>query len=142
MTRNADPEREILRRVAPFAAPALAIAFIGGAAAGGWDSGWSAALGIAVVFANAAVNALSLSRAARISLQALYAVALGGFVIRMAAIVGLLFLLDRFAFFSPLAFLLAVVPATALLLGYEMRLLAGGLGAELQVAPPAERASP
>lgn len=139
MTRNTEPEREILRRVAPFAAPALAVAFIGGAVAGGLDSGWSAALGIAVVFANAAVNALSLARAARISLQALYTVALSGFVIRMAAIVGLLFLLDRFDFFSPLAFLLAVVPATALLLAYEMRLLAGGLGAELQIAPPGSR---
>jgi hypothetical protein len=40
----------------------------------------------------------------------------------------LLLALDRVSFFSPLAFLLAAVPATAVLLTYEMKLLAGGIG--------------
>jgi hypothetical protein len=46
-----------------------------------------------------------------------------------------MFGLDQMAWFSPLAFGLAVVPATLLLLGYEMKLLAGGLGAELEIPP-------
>ena len=50
-----------------------------------------------------------------------------------------MFGLSRLAWFSPLAFGLAVVPATLLLLGYEMKLLAGGLGTELQI-PPTEAA--
>ena len=67
--------------------------------------------------------------------MALHATVLGGFVIRMAVIVAIMFGLDQLAWFSPLAFGLAVVPATLLLLGYEMKLLAGGLGAELEVPP-------
>ncbi|HJP66222.1 MAG TPA: hypothetical protein VKA30_07960 [Actinomycetota bacterium] len=133
MSTNADPELAIIRRLAPFGLPALALALLVGAAAGGWNVGWSALLGVAVVWANSAVSALSVARAARISLTALYAVALGGFVVRMAVIVAIMAGLNRLAFFSPLAFGLAVVPATLLMLVFEMKLLAGGLGAELHV---------
>jgi hypothetical protein len=109
---------------------------MGGAVTAGWDAGWSAGLGVAIVFVNVAVSGYFITRAARISLQALYPAALGGFLVRMAAIVGLLFLLNRFEFFSPLAFALAVVPATILMLAYEIRLVARGLGSELQIPPP------
>src|SRR5438093_4261074 len=91
---------------------------------------------MAVVTLNFAVNGLSLARAARVSLQALMAVALLGFVVRLGAILAFMFLLNRFTWFSPLAFGVAVVPATLLLLGAEMKLLAGGLGRELQIPPP------
>jgi hypothetical protein len=110
------------------------MALLGGAGAAGWGVGWSAALGVAVVVANFVVAGLSLARAARISLAAIAAVALGGFVVRMAAIVAVMFVLDRFSsWFSPVAFGLAVVPATILLLGFEVRLLATGVGRDLTV---------
>jgi hypothetical protein len=48
-------------------------------------------------------------------------------------IVAIMFALNGLDWFSPLAFGLAVVPATILLLAYEMRLIAGGLGQELQI---------
>jgi hypothetical protein len=137
MTRNAEPEKEMVRRLAPLGVPAAVLAFAIGGLAAGWDVGWSAAIGIAIVFVNFVVNGLSLARAARISLVALHAVAMVGFVVRMGAILALMFLLNGFAFFSPLAFGLAVVPATLLLLAFEMKLLAGGLGTELQIPPPA-----
>jgi len=127
----------MVRRIAPFGIPAAAVALAAGWAAGGSGVAWSAAIGILVVTANLVANSLSLARAARISLQALMAVALLGFVVRLGAILAFMFLLNRFAWFSPLAFGLAVVPATVLLLGYEMKLLAGGLGTELQIPPPA-----
>ena len=134
MAQTAEPERELVRRVAPFAAPAVVMALLGGAGAAGWGVGWSAALGVAVVVANFVVAGLSLARAARISLAAIAAVALGGFVVRMAAIVAVMFVLDRFSsWFSPVAFGLAVVPATILLLGFEVRLLATGVGRDLTV---------
>jgi hypothetical protein len=129
--RSPEPERELVRRTLPFALPALVLALIGGAVAGGWNVGWSAAIGIAVVFANFTVHGLSLARAARVSLTALAAVAALGFVVRMGAIVALIVLLRRFGFFSTLAFGLAVVPGTILLLTFELKLLASGIGREL-----------
>jgi cytochrome c biogenesis factor len=74
------------------------------------------------------------ARAARISLAALSVVAAGGFVVRLGVIVAIMFWLNEFAFFSPLAFGLAVVPATIALLGFEMRLIASGVGTQLQVS--------
>jgi hypothetical protein len=137
MARTAEPERELVRRAAPYGFPAALLAlFIGGLAAG-WDVGWSAAVGVAVVGANFAASGLSLSWAAGISLTAVAAVVMGGFVLRMAVIVAILFVLDRLTdWFVPLAFGLAVVPATILLLIYEMKLLGRGVGSELVI--PAE----
>ena len=130
---SAEPELEMVRRGVWFGPPAFVLALAIGAATGGWAIGWSAAIGIAVVFANFVVHGVTLARAAGRSLTALAAVAMGGFVVRMGAIVAIMFALNRLSFFSPLAFGLAVVPATVLLLVFEMRLLAGGLGSELRL---------
>lgn len=144
MGRAAEPERELVRRALPFAVPASLLALVAGGVARGWGVGWSAAIGILVVGANAVVNAWALTRAARISLTAYAAAAMGGFVIRLGVIVAIMFGLNRLAWFSPLAFGLAVVPATVLLLAYEMKLLAGGLGQELYAtrAPPSGKGVP
>jgi ATP synthase protein I len=128
----------MVRRVAPFGLPAILLAFIVGSLAAGWDVGWSAAIGVTIVVVNFVVNGLSLARAARISLTALAAVAMGGFVVRLGVIMAIMFLLNRFSWFSPLAFGLTVVPATILLLGFEMKLMAGGLGREL-ILPAGEK---
>lgn len=137
-----EPERELIRRALPFGPPAVVLALLAGAALGGWDAGASGAIGAAIVFVNFAVHGWSLSRAARISLTALYAVGLGGFVVRLAAIAGIMLVLDRLAFFSPLAFGLAVVPATVGLLLFELRQLHGRMQVELwdfQAQEPAGR---
>jgi hypothetical protein len=126
-----EPERELVRRALPFAPPALLLAFALGAAIAGWGAGWSAALGIAIVAANAVASAVSVSWAASISLTALFGVGLGGFVVRMAAILGMMLLLSRFGWFSPVAFGAAVIPATIVLLVFEMKQLSGRLQADL-----------
>jgi ATP synthase protein I len=131
-----DPERRLVRRAIPFAPVAFVVALVAGAAAAGWSTGWSAAIGVALVAVNAIVAAELLARAARISLTAYAAAVMGGFVVRLGAILAVMFALNRLAWFSPLAFGLAVVPATILLLGYEAKLLAGGMGSELQLPPP------
>lgn len=128
MRTTTDPEREVVRKATPFAIPAFALALVAGSAIGGWDAGWSAAIGVAIVFANFVVHALSLARAAKVSLTVLYAVGLGGFVVRLAVIVAVMAGLNQLAFFSPIAFAAAVVPTTLLLLAYEMKLLAGPIG--------------
>jgi hypothetical protein len=84
-----------------------------------------------------------MARAARISVTAIAAVGMGGFIVRLAAIVSLMFVLDRFAsWFSPLAFGLAVIPATILLLAYELRLFAAGVGRDLIIQAANDQASP
>lgn len=133
-----EPEREMIRRAVPFGPPAVLVALLAGTILGGWDAGISAALGVVVVLANFIAHGWSLARAARISLTVLYAVGLGGFVVRLAAIVGIMFLLDQLAFFSPLAFVLAVIPATALLLVFEIRQLRGRMQIELWNFSPTE----
>jgi hypothetical protein len=140
MTRSAEPEREIVRRVLPFGPPGIGLALLIGAATAGWNAGWSAAIGAGVVYANALVHGLSLVWAAQVSPITLYAVGLGGFFVRMGVILALLFGLDRAEFFSPMAFLSAAVPATIALLLFEMRLLASGLAQEL-VIPDREEAA-
>lgn len=114
------------------AAPA---AFGAGFAAGDLDGGLSAALGVAVVVANFAAQGLSLAWASRVSLVVVQVVALGGFVVRMGVIFGILLILDRTAFFSPLIFGLAAVASVLSLLGYEVRLVKRGLGGGLEIPP-------
>jgi hypothetical protein len=133
MTRNAEPERALVRKVVPFGPPAALAALLIGGLAVDWGAGWSAAIGIAVVVANVVANAWLLSWAAGISLTAYSAAVMGGFVVRLAVIVLIMFGLNRLGWFSPLAFGLAVVPATILLLGFEMKLVAGGVGQQLLI---------
>src|SRR5437899_2342945 len=130
-----DPERELVRRAAPYVPLAIVLALLLGWLLAGWSVGWSSAIGVFLVAANAAVNAELLARSARISLVAYAAAVMGGFIVRLGAIVAAMFGLNQLDWFSPLAFGLAVIPATALLLGYEMKLLAGGLGTELRIPP-------
>lgn len=130
-----EPERELVRRVLPFAGPTVALAFVIGALVGGRDVAWSAALGIMVVAANFAANGLSLAWAARISPNVLFGVAMGGFAVRLGAVLVVMLLLDRLAFFSPTAFIAALVPATVALLVLEIRLLSGRFTADLWTFP-------
>jgi hypothetical protein len=124
------PERELVRRVLPFAFPALAIAYVVGALFSG-GAARSATIGVAVVVVNFVAHALSVAWAAGISPVALVAVGLGGFAVRLAAIFVAIVLLDRLAWFSPVAFAAAVVPATIALLAFEARILSGRLQADL-----------
>jgi hypothetical protein len=126
-----EPERELVRRALPFAVPAFAVAFAIGGLMGGRDVAWSAALGILVVAANFAASGLSLAWAARISPNVLFGVAMGGFAVRLGAVLLVMIVLDRLAFFSPTAFIAALVPATIALLVLEIRLLSGRFTADL-----------
>ena len=135
MTKTREPERELVRRLLPFAVPALAIAAGAGAAIGGAGAAWSATIAIIVVVLNFVAHAGSMAWAARISPMILMAVGLGGYVVRLAAFTVALLLLDRLTWFSPLAFVAAFVPATIALLVVEMRLLAGRMQADLWYFP-------
>jgi ATP synthase protein I len=126
-----EPERELVRRAVPFVPVALLVAYSLGALADGSGAGWSAALGVAVVTANFVASALSIAWAAGISPTLVFAVALGGFFMRMVVIVIVLVGLNTLSWFSPAAFALSVVPATIVLLVFEARVLSGRMQAEL-----------
>lgn len=125
-----EPERELVRRALPFALPAVAIAYGAGSLASG-DAARSAAIGVVVVLANFVAHGLSLAWAARISPTALVGVGLGGFAVRLGAILLAMVLLNRLSWFSPVAFAAAVVPATVALLAFEAKMISGRLQADL-----------
>ena len=129
----------MVRRMAPFGPPAAALALAVGLLLGGWNAAWSAALGVVVVALNFVAHGLSLAWAAGVSITALGATAVTGFVVRLGVIFALLVWLDGFGWFSPLAFGLAVVPATVVLLAFEMRLLARTPGTALALEPARRR---
>jgi ATP synthase protein I len=133
-----EPERRVLRAVDPWGIPALAVAFVVASIFGGTGAAWSAAIAVIVVFANLNAYGVSLAWAARISPTVVFAVAMGGYVVRLALVATLLVLLDRFAFFSALSFCLALVPCTVFVLVFELRLLSGRLTSELWTLPPTQ----
>ena len=135
MARTAEPEREIVRRLAPLGGPTALLALGIGTLVGGWRVGWSAAIGIAVVSLNLVAQGLSVAWAAPRSANLLAATVMGGFAVRLGTIGAVLFWLTHYGWFSALVFAVTVVPATAVLLAYEMRLVARGLGGTLVLTP-------
>jgi hypothetical protein len=134
MADSADrPERELVRRALGPSVLACIVGLGAGWLLGGPGGGASAAIGVALVTANFAAHGLSLAWASTVSIAAVQAVALGGFFVRLALLVGVMFELNRLSWFSPLAFGLVVVPTTLLLLAYETRLVLHGMGGVLQI---------
>ena len=126
-----EPERALIRRVSPFAVPAAVVAYACGALIAGPAAGWSAVIAIAIVFLNFVVNALSIAWAATISVTLVSVVALGGYVMRLIVFTLALVLLNQLAWFSPVAFALALVPSVIALLVFEASLLSGRMQADL-----------
>ena len=139
MTKTGEPEHELVRRLLPYSLPAVALAAVAGALLGGAGAAWSAGIGVAAVTANFLGYAYSVAWAARIAPTVLMVVGLGGFVVRLVTLTVALLLLDRLAWFSPVAFAAAFVPTTIVLLVMEMRLLVGRMQADLWYFP--ERSS-
>ena len=136
------PESELIRRIAPFALPVAAVAFAIGTLVSGTDAGWSAAIAVAVVTLNFVAHGWSLALAAQISPMILYAVGLGGFVVRLGVIVAVIVLLQQTDWFSIAAFIAALVPCTVALLVVEMKMLAGRMQADLWTVPSGQPGAP
>jgi ATP synthase protein I len=125
-----EPERELISRAFPYAVPAAIVAGILGLV-GGPGTALSAVIGILLVAGNFLAHGLSLAWAARISPTVLFAVGLGGFVVRLAVVLAAMFALNALPWFSPVAFAASVIPCTVALLVFEMRQLSGSLQADL-----------
>ena len=133
------PERELIRRISPFALPVAIAAFALGTLLDGTDAGWSAAIAIAVVYLNFVAHGSSLALAATISPTVLFAVGLGGFLVRLGVIVAVIALLQQTEWFSIVAFIVALIPSTVALLVVEMKLLSGRMQADLWTDPSSHR---
>ena len=116
-----EPERELARKVLRYVPLTLAVAFSLGMLVGGAGAGLSAAIGVA----------LSIAWAAGVSPAVVFAVAMGGFFLRMTVIVIVLVGLNTLSWFSPTSFALSVVPVTIVLLAYEARTLSGRMQVDL-----------
>jgi hypothetical protein len=117
------------------------VALLLGVAVDGWPTGWSAAIGVCLVAANSTVAGLAQAWAAGKGLMVLAVVTMVGFALRLGVIAAALALLSDVSWFSVPAFAVAVVPATILLLGFEMRLLARGVGRELIIPADGKEAA-
>jgi hypothetical protein len=126
-----EPERELVRRVLPFVPAAILVAFAMGWVFGGSGAAWSATIAIAIVAGTFVAFALSIAWAAKVSPTMLAIVALGGYLVRLIIFTMVLVGLNTLGWFSPLAFMLALMPATIALLVYEAKLLSGRLQADL-----------
>jgi hypothetical protein len=133
------PEREMIRRISPFALPVAFAAFALGTLVEGTDAGWSATIAIVVVYLNFVAHGSSLALAATISPTVIYAVGLGGFLVRLGLILLVIALLQQTEWFSIVAFIVALIPSTIALLVVEMKLLSGRMQADLWADPNARR---
>jgi hypothetical protein len=89
-----DPERQMAARALVPGVVLSGAAFGVGVAANGIRAGVSALLGVLLVSLTFALYVVALGRARRISLSAMHAVTLGGWILRLAVIVGALFAVD------------------------------------------------
>ena len=126
-----EPERELIRRVLPFVPLAVIAAFALGWLAGGSGAAWSAAIAVAIVSANFVAFALSVAWAAAVSPTILAIVALGGYLVRLLVFTLVLVGLNTLAWFSPLAFICALMPAVIALLVYEAKIMSGRMQADM-----------
>jgi hypothetical protein len=125
----------MVRRILPYSVPAIGLAVVLGWVFGGPGAAASAGIGAALVFVNFVAYAYSLAYAARISLVVLFAVGLGGFIVRLGIFVVVIVALRQLHWFSTVAFIAAFVPATIALLALEIRLLGGRMQADLWTIP-------
>jgi hypothetical protein len=97
-----------------YVGPVLVVIF---AIINGWTGVWSSLLGIGVVVANFLLVGVILSNSARISLQAYYAAALIGFLLRLVLFAGSVYLIATLVDVDRMAFgISAVVSYLALLI--------------------------
>lgn len=125
------PERLVIRRALPFFPALLIVSFFAGLMAAGTGAGASAVIGVLIVLANFVASGLSLAWSSQISPVAIYAVVLGGFLLKLVVLAISLLALRTLGWFSTDAFVAAFVPSMLALLICEMKVLSGPIQADL-----------
>ena len=115
--------RDLARRALMVAPVFLAV----GAVWGGWHGFVSAAVALAVVCANFLLAAAMMTVAARISLAMLMGAVLGGYIVRLAAITGVIVLVRHQPWFHKGSFAVALLVTHLGLLIWETRYVSATL---------------
>jgi hypothetical protein len=93
----------------------------------GGDGAWSALVAVALVLVNLALSAVALSWAAKVSLAAIMAVALGGFAVRMGLVVLVVALVRHEPWIDLTALAVGVLVTHLGLLFWELRYVSASL---------------
>ena len=93
----------------------------------GGDGAWSALVAVALVLVNLALSAVALSWAAKVSLAAIMAVALGGFAVRMGLVVLVVALVRDEPWIDLTALAVGVLVTHLGLLFWELRYVSASL---------------
>jgi hypothetical protein len=95
----------------------------------GWgaDGAWSALAAVVIVVVNLVVAALAMSWAARRSLTTMMAVALGGFVVRMAVIAGVVAIIRDWSWVNLTALAVSILVTQLGLLLWELKYVSASL---------------
>jgi hypothetical protein len=121
------PELQIATDMARRAIPLSPILIVISAVAWGWHGAVSSAFALALVLANFLVAAALLSWAARISPTMIMAVTLGGFIGRMAVVLGAIYLVKDASWVSMPALVVTLLVSYLGLLFWETRHVSASL---------------
>lgn len=105
----------------------------------GSDGVWSAACGLALATANLGLSSASLEWAARISLNMVAAVALGGYIVRLAGITAIVLLMRNLSWVDLPALSISLVVAYIGLLVWEAKTIHQAAEAASGQTAPAQR---
>ncbi|MFN0088709.1 MAG: ATP synthase subunit I [Acidimicrobiales bacterium] len=129
--------RDIVRRGAPFAPLAVLAGFAGWRGGGALSAGFA----LALVAANFLLAAAIMTRAVRISLPALLVGVLGGYVLRLALLMGAVLLVARAEWFEPIPLGFTLIVFHLGLLVWETRYVSASLAFPGLKPPPRRPAS-
>jgi hypothetical protein len=140
-TQTPPVERQLALDMAKRALPLTPILVAVSALVWGTAGAWSSLVAVAIVVVNLLVAAVAMAWAARRSLGTLMAVALGGFVVRMAVIVGIVALIRHQPWVDLVALALNILVTQLGLLVLELRYVSASLAFPgLKPAAPKEAA--
>lgn len=137
--QGAEPEAEIVRDLVRRALPAAPVVIGVAALVDGVNGALSAAVGLALVVVNFAIAAASITWAARISYALLMGVSLFGYLLRLGALTGAVFLLRDLSWVHLPSLGITIVVAHLGLLLWETRYVSATLAHPALKPVPKER---
>jgi hypothetical protein len=135
-------ERQLAFDMAKRALPVAPLLILACGLAWGADGAWSALAAVVIVVVNLVVAAVAMSWAARRSLATMMAVALGGFVVRMAIIAGIVAVIRDWSWVNLTALAVSILVTQLGLLLWELKYVSASLAYPgLKPAPKEARSS-
>jgi hypothetical protein len=120
-------ERQLAFDMAKRALPLAPLLVLACGLAWGADGAWSALAAVVIVVVNLVVAAVAMSWAARRSLATMMAVALGGFVVRMAIIAGIVAVIRDWSWVNLTALAVSILVTQLGLLLWELKYVSASL---------------